>query len=451
MIDDLQTLLITYERAFPHLVRRFSELVSREYIITATCLEAETQKDPPVLIFENVEGTAWPIVTGLFSNRERIAWALGTNANGLHRKWIEWSSKLIPPVVVGAGFSQEIILEGNDVNVTRLPILKHFKQDAGNYITSGIFVAKDPDTGVGNLSYARMQLKASNKFGISMHSRGHMWDYFRRAELKGKSLEVAVIIGAHPALMIGAASKTAINVDEYDIAGALLGHPVELVHARTVDILVPASAEIILEGIIEAGEREPEGPFGEYTGYASGRSTQNVLTIKAITHRSHPIYLDTTPGYTLDHLNLSGIQREAENLRLIQSLMPNVRSIFYPSSGTHFHCYLSIQKLRPGDARQAGVILLGLDPYVKMVVVVDDDIEISRQDEVLWAMATRMQPQEDMFIIQNLNCNVLDPSSREGLSSKVVIDATMPKDWDIERCTVPEEAIAAARRMLGTI
>lgn len=449
-MDDLQSFLSAYEEAFPQQVRRVKKRVSRDFVITAACLEAEQLGDPPLLIFENVEGSSWHVLTGLFSSLSRVAYSLGTTAEQLSEKWFSASARLIPPVMINIGQSQEVALTGDEVDVSKIPLLKHFEQDAGYYITSGIFVAKDPETGIGNLSYVRMQYKGPNKFGVSMHSRGHMWDYFNRAEKMGKSLEAAVVIGAHPALMIAAASKAAITVDEYDIAGALLGHPLEVVRAKTVDLTVPASAEIILEGVIEKNLREPEGPFGEYTGYSSGRSTENVFTVHAITHRAQPLYLDVTPGYSLDHLNLSRIQRRAENLRILQSLMPNVKSIHYPTSGTHFHCYLSLKKQRPGDARQAGVLLVGIDPYVKMVIVVDEDIDITKEADVLWAMATRMQPHEDMSIIRNLNCNVLDPSTSGGLSSKVVIDATVPDNWQLERCTVTEDAIKTARQLLET-
>ncbi|MCC6147878.1 MAG: UbiD family decarboxylase [Anaerolineaceae bacterium] len=439
MIDNLQDFLQNYEQMFPHDVWRIRERIPRDFVITGMVLEAERQEDSPVLIFEDVEGSSMPIVSGLFSSRKRIAHILGTTPEQMHEHWIRLSNCLVPPIKVQEQISQEVVIPRPQVDLNRIPLMRHFKQDAGPYLTSGVVVSRDPDTGIGNLSYVRMQLKGPNRFGISMHSRGHQWDNFRRAELKGRGLEVAVIVGAHPALLIGAACRLPADVDEYDIAGAILGQPIEVVPAKSVDLLVPAKAEIILEGIIEANVREPEGPFGEYTGYTTGRSTQNIFTVTAITHRRNPLFLDICPGAARDHLFLSRVQREAEALQRLRQALPNVVAIHYPVSGTHFHCYLSIKKQQPGDARQAALLLLGIDKYAKLVVVVDDDIDVMNEAEVLWAIATRVQPHENAFVLDGLNCNILDPSSKEGLSSKLVIDATKPPGWDFERCSIPEQ------------
>jgi 2,5-furandicarboxylate decarboxylase 1 len=446
-MDDLQTFLIRYERQHPADVWRIGEPVPREYLITAVTLEAERQTRPPVLIFEGVEGSSMPVVTGLFSSRERIAEAVGTTAQQLHQHWDEVSSHLIPPERVAAGVVQEVVHQGEDVDLASLPLLKHFAEDAGFYLTSGVTVARDPDTGVGNLSFARMQCKGPRKFGLSMHSYGHLWNYFKRSEARGQGLPVAVVVGAHPAFLIGAASKVALGLDEYDIVGALLGHPLAVVRGTTVDVPVPADAEIVIEGIIEAGVREPEGPFGEYTGYSTDRSTQNVMTVTAITHRRNPYFLDVCPGHSYDHLYLGRVQKEAEVLRKLRQVLPNVKAIHYPVNGTHYHCYVSIDKQRPGDARHAATLLLGLDAYVKLVVVVDDDIDVTDEDRVMWALATRMQPHEDIFVIEGLNCNVLDPSTQRGVSSKLAIDATRPEGWQAQLCTLPLPARDQARRI----
>jgi len=448
-MDDLQSFLERYGREFPGQVCHIYERVPRDYFVTAAALEGERLPEPPVLIFHNVEGADMPVVTSLFSSRARIAYAMGTTPDQLHSHWSAISRALIPPNEVQEGVSQEVCLLGDEADARNLPVLAHFQQDAGRYITAGVIVAKDPDHGWGNLSFARLQLKGPRRFGVSLHSRGHLWDYHRRAEARGKPLEVAVVIGGHPAFAIGAASRVAIEVDEYDVVGALLGHPLRLVRCRTVDLCVPADAEIVLEGVIEPNLHEPEGPFGEYTGYSSGRSTNNVLTVRAITRRAKPYYLDVTPGHSRDHLYLGRVQKEAEVLRRLRETLPNVRALHYPISGTHYHCYLSIQKLRPGDARHAALLLLGLDPYIKLAIVVDDDIDVTNEAEVMWALATRMQPSKDTFIVGDLPCNVLDPSSENGLSSKLAIDATRPLGWEIERCTIPDDVRESARVMLA--
>lgn len=454
-MDDLQTFLAWYECEHPTGVWRVRESVPREYLITAATLEAERRPRPPVLIFEHVEGSSMPVVTGLFSCRERIATALGTTADRLHQHWDKLSSHLIPPHYVASGVVQEVVYQGENAALNRLPLLSHFAEDVGPYLTSGVIVARDPDTGVGNLSFARLQQKGLHKFGISMHSYGHLWDYFKRSEARDQALPVAIVVGAHPAFVLGAASKVALGIDEYDIVGALLGHGLSVVRGITVDIPVPADAEIVIEGRIEANVREPEGPFGEYTGYSTDRSTQNVMTVTAITQRRHPYFLDICPGHSYDHLYLGRVQKEAEVLRKLRQTLPNVTAIHYPVNGTHYHCYISINRQRPGDARHAAVLLLGLDAYIKLVVVVDDDIDVTDEDKVMWAIATRIQPHEDVFVIEGMNCNVLDPSTHHGVSSKLVIDATRGDGWQAETCTIPavtrQRAVDIIERMEGNV
>lgn len=446
---DLQSFLQQYEADHPDQVWRISEEVPRDYFATAATLEAERLPDPPLLIFERMAGVDMPVVIGLFSSRARIAYALGTQRDKLHSFWLEASQRLLPPVTVTEGVSQEVVHVGEAANAETLPLMAHFAQDAGRYITSGVIVAKDPDIERGNLSFARMQLQGPRKFGISVHSRGHLWDYQRRAEAKGQDLEVAVVLGMHPAFLVGAASRVGIDVNEYHVAGALLGEPVAVVPAKTVDVPVPAHAEIVLEGVIKAHERGPEGPFGEYTGYATDRSTHNVFELRAITHRAQPVFLDVCPGLSQDHLFLGRVHKEAEVLRKLREVLPTVTAIHYPTSGSHYHCTIAMKKQRPGDGRHAAILALGLDAYIKLVIVVDDDIDVSNEAEVMWALATRMQPAQDVTIIDEMTCNVLDPSSHDGLSSKMAIDATRPLDWQAERCSVPAETLAQVRAMLA--
>jgi 4-hydroxy-3-polyprenylbenzoate decarboxylase len=447
-MDDMQSWLKQYAADHPHDVVHITEEVPRDHVVTATALAAERLAEPPAFVFERLEGSDYPVVTNLFASRARIARATGTTAAELHSHWASISKALISPVAVESGVCQEVCYYGEDVDLNQLPLMIHFEQDAGRYLTAGVIVARDPDHGWGNLSFARMQLSGARSLGVSLHSRGHLWDYQQRSEARGHDLEVAVVVGMHPAFVIGAASRVSIEIDEYDIVGALLGHPLRVVPCKTVGLNVPADAEIILEGVVRAGERAPEGPFGEYTGYSTGRSTNNVMEIRAITRRSSPYFLDVCPGASRDHLLLGRVQKEAEVLRKLREVLPNVKGIHYPTSGTHYHCYVSIQKQRPGDGRHAALLVLGLDAYVKLVVVVDDDVDISNEADVMWAIATRMQPREDAFIIDEMTCNVLDPSSHGGVSSKLGIDATRPEGWDAQRTTLPREATERAAQLL---
>jgi 4-hydroxy-3-polyprenylbenzoate decarboxylase len=204
---------------------------------------------------------------------------------------------------------------------------------------------------------------------------------------------------------------------------------------------VPADAEIVLEGEILAETREEEGPYGEYTGYSTFRSTKNVFVVKAITRRKSPIFLDVIPGYSSEHLLLGRVTKEAYVTARLKEVVPAVIAINYPKSGTHFHAYVSLKKTAEGQARLALMTLMGLDHYIKLAVVVDEDIDVFNEDEVLWAMATRFQADTDLFMVPKVFCNRLDPSSVDGMSAKLGIDATAPLTWDVERTTVSDEMI----------
>jgi UbiD family decarboxylase len=447
---ELRSFLAEYEETHPEDVWRIQQPVDLNCVPTAFVLELERRRGSlPLLIFEKLVGFPGPLVTNVFGTRERIAFILGTDREHLHETWEQRTRQLIPPTWVDDGPVRRVVQTGPGVDLATLPIPKHFLDDADRYICSGVCVARDPDTGIGNLAFARMQVKGRNRLGISMHSRGHLWDYFRRAEERGQALEIAVVIGAHPSVMLASGTRAPIDVDEYDIAGALQGRAIELVRALTVDLGVPANAEIVIEGRILPQVREDEGPFGEYAGYSTSRSTRNVLEVSAITMRCDPIYLDVTPGFCSEHLLLDRIQKESTMTRRLREVVSDVKGVYYPKSGTLFHCYISLDKHLEGQPQQVGTLLLGLDQYVKLAIVVDSDIDISNEEQVLWAVATRVQAHKDVFVIPKSLTNVLDPSSENGLSSKVVVDATAPLTWDATPLRLPDRAKEAARHAVS--
>ena len=423
------------------------EPVDLDFGPTALVLELEKAGRAPVVSFTD-RVTGLPLVANLFGDRKRIAAIAGTDQEGFRDAWIRAMEEPLVPVIVEAGPVHDNVMLSGSLDAAKLPISRHFTADAGRYIGSGVLVSKDPDTGARNLSYQRMQLKGPDRFGVSMHSRGHIWDYYQRWKARGQDMEVAVVIGPHPSVNLAGAAKVAMDVDEYELAGGLMRRPVELVRCRTIDMEVPANAEFVLEGRILADEQEDEGPYGEYTGYSTYRSTRNIFQVTAITHRDNPLFHDIIPGYSAEHLLLSRSPREPYVFHRLKEAVPQVTGLFYPKSGTHFHAYIGLKKTAEGQARQALMMLFGLDPYVKFAVAVDDDIALAREEEVLWAMATRFQADTDMFVVPNVLCNRLDPSSREGMSAKLGLDATAPLEWDVERNELPEAAIAWAREQI---
>ena len=260
-----------------------------------------------------------------------------------------------------------------------------------------------------------------------------------------------MVIGAHPAIYLAAAAKVAMEVDELDIAGGLLGKPVDLVKCRTIDIEVPAEAEIVIEGELLADASEDEGPYGEYTGYSTYRSTRNVFVVKAVTRREKPIYLDIIPGNSSEHLLLGRCAKEAHVFNRLKEVVAGVKAINYPKSGTHFHAYISLQKGAEGQARHAIMLLFGLDSYLKLVIAVDEDIDIYNVEDILWALATRFQADTDLFVVPKVFCNRLDPSAVDGMSAKLGIDATLPPDFEAERIALPAEALERARSALAKL
>lgn len=426
-------------------VLHVTDPVHPDYFKTALALELDARQRAPVIRFDRPAGGDVPIVTNLFADRDRIARMAGTDRANFHATFGRALQDLVPAKVIEGGPVHEVVQVGDAVDVRQLPISRHFEGDAGRYISSGILVCKDPDTGVRNLSFQRLQVKGPDRFGASLHSRGHIWEHLQRCEARGRNLEVAVVIGCHPAVYLAGAARVAMEVDEFAVAGALLKQPVELVKCRTIDVEVPADAEYVLEGEILAGVQEDEGPFGEYTGYSTYRSTRNVFVVKAVTRRARPVFLDIVPGYSNEHLLLGRSAKEALVYTRLKESVPNLVAINYPKSGTHFHAYISLRKTAEGQARHALMLLLGLDNYIKFAVAVDQDVNVHDEQEVLWAMATRFQADTDMFMVPKVFCNRLDPSSVDGMSAKLAIDATAPLDAEVQRTALPAEALAWAR------
>jgi 4-hydroxy-3-polyprenylbenzoate decarboxylase len=445
----LRSFLEDVQRNAPDCLLSIREEVPLDYTATALALALEKLGRLPILLFEKVKGYNTQVVANLCASRELLSRSAGVGQESFNRRFAECLSALVPARSVASGPVHDVIWQEKDADLARLPIPRHFLQDAGPYVTAGMLAARDPAPGVGNLAFVRLQVRGPRTLGASLHSRQHTWDYLRRAEMSGRDLPVAVVIGAHPAIMLAAAAKIGIEQDEYDLAGAFLGGPLEVCRAQTVEVDVPAHAEIVIEGRLLAGRHEPEGPFGEYTGYVSGRSTNNVMEVTAITMRRDALYVDIVPGNSAEHLTLGRVAKEAWVHARMKETLPFYTDLYYPSSGTHYHCYVRINKTEEGQAPLAAQLLLALDHYVKLVVVVDQDIDPRDQDAVLWAMATRMQADRDVQVVSGSLCNALDPSCENGVGAKMLIDATMRKGFDATRIALPPEANALAQTLLA--
>jgi 2,5-furandicarboxylate decarboxylase 1 len=264
-------------------------------------------------------------------------------------------------------------------------------------------------------------IKGRDTTSIHLTLAKHLWEFQRAAEAQGKPLPAAFAIGVHPAIALGCLAIGSIDEDERAIMGGLLGEPLELVKCETSDVLVPAHAEMILEGEILPHERTAEGPFGEFTGYSLGERQREVLKVRAITHRRDAIFQDITVGH-LDHLMLSTTPIEANLYRAVRAMVPTVKAVRVPAP---FTCYVSIEQRISGQGKNAILAALGADLYMKRVVVVDHDVDILSDRQVNWAIATRCQPDRDIVIVSNARGSDLDPSTKEdGNTAKWGVDAT---------------------------
>jgi 2,5-furandicarboxylate decarboxylase 1 len=428
MGQDLRSFVAAYEAAFPGEVVRVTEPVSTDFDVMALVLEYERRRRFPILLLERVRGSDIPIVCNVVANRRALAFALGVDEARLAVEYARRIKDPIKPIVVGDPPFRQRVLAGPDLDLARLPIPTYFPGDAGRYLTAGLLVARDPETGVETEGYHRFQVKGRDRMGVSLHSRRRMFEYQRRAETRKQSLPCAIAIGVHPLVSMGSLAYPPAEVGKFEVVGGLLGAPLEVAPCATIDLQVPAAAEIVIEGEILAGVREPEGPFGEFTGYFSRRSTEHVFVARAIAMREGPWFQSIGSGRSGDHITTLGLVREAEIHNALGRVIPNVTGVHVPLSGTSsFTAYVAIKQSRPGEAKHVIPIVLGVDHYLKLVIVVDDDIDVFDESEVLWAVATRMQADRDLVTIGGSLGAMLDPSADErGVTAKLGIDATRP-------------------------
>ena len=402
----------------------------------------------PMLQFERVAGTR--VVTGIFSSRRRIARLLGTEVSNLHKTYQEKARRAVDPEVVSAGPVLEVVEE--KVDLATLPLLRHFETDKAPYITNGIMVCEGSSAFSGNLSYHRAMLHSKTELATSLHSRGHLWRLLQMAQERKKPLPVAMVIGAHPLFMMAASARVGFGADERRIAGGLFGEPLQVIGTPKHGIAVPASAEFVLEGLIDPGDKVDEGPFGEFTGYSSSRTTNNLFRVQTLMRRKDAILVDVAGGNAAEHLNLSRVPRESEMAEKLMERFPSVTALHYPNSGVHFHAYVALRPRREGEARQVMLALLGWDPYLKTVIALDDDIDLTDDSEVMWALATHFQPHKDVLVIEGLPGNALDPSaSSVGTTSRMGLDATRGPSFDGVRARVSDAAKARADRLLKKV
>lgn len=403
---------------------------------------SKKMQNGPALYFENVKGYEMPVVVGTDNSRARIAGALGTDNEGLLQRYIKAIERPLEPRKVDTGPVKEVIRTSGFDLQRDLPVPTHYERDGGPYITTGLLVAELPEKGIRNVSMHRLQVVGPDEMGILILPR-HLKAMYGEREAAGRPLEIAIVIGTDTACRLGAVtwgSKIPLGLDEFSIAGALREQPVDLVKCETVDVWVPADAEIVIEGEILPGVRQPEGPMAEFTGNYGEVWENPVIKVKAITHRKNPIYQDLLT-FTPEHHLLLGLPYEPVVYSLVKARMPNIRSVCVTPAGCgKFHAVISITKTHEGDGKDT--IIAGLYSIwdIKLVTVVDDDVNPFDPADVEWAVSTRFQADRDLVVISGAKGNELDPSlPAPGITAKMGIDATKPigRSLRFDRISIP--------------
>lgn len=395
------------------------------------------------IVFDDPQGIKYPVVVGSAGSREALAQALGVPVSELASCFSQAQAHPQPCVTVDKQYApvKEIINE--DVDLADLPIPTFHARDAGPFITAGVVVAKNPQTGETNVSIHRMQVHDRNHLGIYLLPR-HLLHFQRIAEEQGQPLPIAIVIGLDPIILLASQAIAPLGANEFEIASALYGRPLELVQCEKSDILVPAWAEMVLEGVILPQKRMPEGPFGEYPRYYADRADRHYVELSCMTMRQNALYQAIVPASN-EHILLGAVAREGGILRLVQHAVPSAKAVHLtPSGGGRYHLVIQIDKRNRGEAKNAMMAAFASSQEVKHIVVVDTDIDIFNSDEVLHAVATRCQAGRDVMIIEGASCNKMDPSSDDGYGDKMGIDATIPfgaPEGKFEKITIPGEDI----------
>ncbi|MDR5700929.1 UbiD family decarboxylase [Agromyces aerolatus] len=406
-----------------------SDEVDWEYQAVALTRQS-SDVDGPALLFDRMRDSEYRCLSGLFGSARRVALALGHDYDYLLRNFGELEGLMLPPELTDQPAPcQEVVVQGDDIDVLSMPLLRHFELDGGRYLTAGLQVSHDPDSDAANVSIHRQLPIDKTHLTVFAPQGRHLRTIIERWHERGVEAPIAVVIGADPVTQIASQARAPFGVDEFSIAGGMRGEPLEMVKCLTNDIRVPATAELIVEGYVEMGRLEPDGPFGEYPGTYSEAKPAPVMRVTAITHRRDAIYQNTLTGTPMTE-NHWMMQPSATALAYREALRvtPEIRGIHVtPGGTTRHHVVVSMKKRHPSEARNVMLALLASTLGAKLVTVVDEDIDPYDLQQVEWAVNTRVQPDHDVVIVPNLHSPTLDPSAPAArTSAKWGIDATAP-------------------------
>ena len=435
MAKDLRAFIEQLAAAAPDQIHMVTRRVDRRFDVTSIAERLGEDGRFPALFFTDVEGSSMPLVINLTATYERLALALGASVPDMARVYGERQANPIQAETVSDGPVKEVVIKGDAVDLSALPIPFHNEMDAGPYVTGGVMILRDPDTGAQNAGLYRHQVHDPRTLGVYIQGSHHGGYIYRRNSERGEPTEFALVIGHYPTFMLGAVSRLPGIGGEFAEAGALLQEPIELVKAETVDLMVPAHAEIVIEGRLLPDETRLEGPFGEWTGYYVSVGAQPVMHVSAMTMRRNPIYYDVFPAGQ-EHLVLGSLPRMGTIYRRVREAVPGVVNVNVPAHA-RTHCYISIRKTRDSEVKRAAMAAISTEPEnLRCVVVVDDDINVFNEPEVTWAVGTRMRPDKDVLTIPDWNgpgdllpsnwTYTPDGAHEPVMGAVMILDATKP-------------------------
>lgn len=438
MSKDLRSFLAEVVAQRPDDVQVVDTPVDPRFGITAWGAEYESRNQYPAFLFTNVEGRATSCISNLTATWERMALALGTDVHTLQTSTnLNEGRTLHEPVEVSADEApvKEIIWTGDDADLDRLPIPTHNHADGGPYLTAAVGIMRDPLTEEINAGIYRHHVYDSKTMGVWFFGSHHGGTIYRRYEEKMEGAPIALAIGHHPGFLMGAVSRVPGIGGEYKAAGAFLDESVELVRAETSDLMVPARAEIIIEGFIRPGERVEEGPFAEWPGLYVAGGPKPVIEVTAITMRRDAIFQDIQSAGQ-EHRLMGALPRIASVQANVSKVVDELTGVNIPLH-SRMHCYVSIKKTNDGEPTRAAFAALNTEPEnLRMIIVVDDDIDVHDEQAVSWAVGTRFDAEHDFQVIPHWNGPAgLLPTNweydEEGertarMSSACIVDATKP-------------------------
>jgi len=379
----------------------------------------------PAQVFECLRDHAMPVVGNLLNSRERIARALGVARDQLHAFFLAALRNPIPPVIADGGPVQAVEHRTSIDLGDLLPVPTWFEREGGPYISAGVIVAKDPETGRRNVSIARLRLEGGSRLMAGIAHNHHLFRLAEKARACGRPLELAVAIGNHAAVLLASQIYVDLGDDEFAIAGGLLAEPVRLVKCRTVDIEVPAEAEIVLEGVLRPDQLIEEGPVSEFPGFYVSYGPGIAVDIGCVTQRPDAFYQAVLPGFAPEHCLLGAVAIEAVVSHALQRVIPCVRRVLVTDGGMgRLHAIVTMDRPQLGEGKRAVLLAMGQVNLLKLVIAVEADVDPEDWHQVEWSLAARFRGHEDLIVLPGIKADRCDPLHENSVVTKIGMIAT---------------------------